>query len=71
MWLMINRLIELSLKNRFIVLALYVGLAGWGWWALGATPIDAIPDLSASSSSRTGRVTARRKWKTRSAIRLP
>src|SRR5713101_5386822 len=43
---MINRLIELSLKNRFIVLALYIGLAGWGWWALGATPIDAIPDLS-------------------------
>ena len=43
---MINRLIELSLKNRFIVLALYAGLAGWGWWALGATPIDAIPDLS-------------------------
>jgi len=43
---MINRLIELSLKNRFIVLALYVGLAGSGWWALGATPIDAIPDLS-------------------------
>src|SRR3982074_421307 len=43
---MINRLIELSLKNRFIVVALYIGLAGWGWWALGATPIDAIPDLS-------------------------
>ena len=43
---MINRLIELALKNRFIVLAVYVGLAGWGWWALGATPIDAIPDLS-------------------------
>src|ERR1700704_7131175 len=43
---MINRLIELSLKNRFIVVALYVGLAGWGWWALSATPIDAIPDLS-------------------------
>src|SRR6476620_897585 len=43
---MINRLIELSLKNRFIVVALYVGLAGWGWWALGATSIDAIPDLS-------------------------
>src|SRR6266478_1068004 len=43
---MINRLIELSLKNRVIVVALYIGLAGWGWWALGATPIDAIPDLS-------------------------
>src|SRR5215218_9032644 len=43
---MINRLIELSLRNRFILLALYAGLGAWGWWALGATPIDAIPDLS-------------------------
>ena len=43
---MINRFIELSLRNRFIVVALYAGLAIWGWWALGATPIDAIPDLS-------------------------
>src|ERR1700746_3809187 len=43
---MINRLIELSLKNRLIVLALYIGLAGWGWLALGATQIETIPDLS-------------------------
>src|SRR5512145_2741727 len=43
---MINRLIELSLRNRFIVTTLYLGLAGWGWWAVRATPIDAIPDLS-------------------------
>src|SRR3954465_929637 len=43
---MINRLIELSLKNRVIVVAVYLVLAGWGWWALMATPIDAIPDLS-------------------------
>src|SRR6266850_7760103 len=43
---MINRLIELSLKNRFIVIALFLALAGWGWWALVSTPIDAIPDLS-------------------------
>src|SRR5687767_8856628 len=43
---MINRLIELSLRNRFIVVALYLALAGWGWWALMATPVDAIPDLS-------------------------
>jgi Cu(I)/Ag(I) efflux system membrane protein CusA/SilA len=43
---MINRLIDIALKNRFIVIALYLGLAGWGWWALRATPIDAIPDLS-------------------------
>ena len=43
---MINGLIELSLRNRFIVVALYVCFAAWGWWALAATPIDAIPDLS-------------------------
>jgi copper/silver efflux system protein len=43
---MINRLIDVALRNRFIVVALYLGLAGWGWWALTATPIDAIPDLS-------------------------
>src|SRR5512145_820900 len=43
---MINRLIELSLRNRFIVTTLFIALAGWGWWAVRATPIDAIPDLS-------------------------
>src|SRR5437588_8492002 len=43
---MIHRLIEFSLKNRAIILALYLGLAGWGYWALTRSPIDAIPDLS-------------------------
>src|SRR6476659_7559172 len=43
---MINRLIDVALKNRFIVIVLYLALAGWGWWALTSTPIDAIPDLS-------------------------
>lgn len=43
---MIDRLVEFSLRNRFIVVALYLALAGWGWWALRHTPIDAIPDLS-------------------------
>src|SRR5580765_4109969 len=43
---MINRLIDVALKNRFIVVVVYLGLAGWGWWALTSTPIDAIPDLS-------------------------
>lgn len=43
---MIHRLIDIALRNRFLVVALYLGLAGWGWWALRATPIDAIPDLS-------------------------
>ncbi len=43
---MINRLIEFSLKNRFLVVLAYLLLAGWGYWALLSTPIDAIPDLS-------------------------
>src|SRR6476659_1515909 len=43
---MITRLIELSLRNRGLVIALYLGLAAWGYWALLRTPIDAIPDLS-------------------------
>ena len=43
---MINRFIEASLRNRVLVVIVYVGLAVWGYWALQATPIDAIPDLS-------------------------
>ena len=43
---MIDRIIEFSLKNRFIIIAAYVLLAGWGYWALIRTPVDAIPDLS-------------------------
>ena len=43
---MINRLIELSLKHRTVVIAVFLGLAGWGYWALRYTPVDAIPDLS-------------------------
>src|SRR5882672_6262761 len=43
---MIDRIIEFSLKNRFIIIATYVLLAGWGYWALVRTPVDAIPDLS-------------------------
>ncbi len=43
---MINRIIEFSLKNRFLILFAYALLAVWGYWALLRTPIDAIPDLS-------------------------
>lgn len=43
---MINRIIEFSLRNRFLIVAVYLALAGWGYWALTRTPIDAIPDLS-------------------------
>jgi copper/silver efflux system protein len=43
---MINRIIEFSLKNRVLIILVYLALAGWGYWALLKTPIDAIPDLS-------------------------
>src|SRR3989442_10266232 len=43
---MIDRLIEVSLRNRFLVIAFFLLLGGWGYWALLTTPIDAIPDLS-------------------------
>src|SRR5947209_4291283 len=43
---MINKLIEFSSKNRFLIILAYILLAGWGYWALLKTPIDAIPDLS-------------------------
>src|SRR5262245_28255219 len=43
---MINKLIEFSLKNRFLILLGSALLAAWGYWALIRTPIDAIPDLS-------------------------
>jgi Cu(I)/Ag(I) efflux system membrane protein CusA/SilA len=42
----INWLIEVSLRNRFLVIAIFGLVAGWGYWALRTTPIDAIPDLS-------------------------
>jgi Cu(I)/Ag(I) efflux system membrane protein CusA/SilA len=43
---MIDRLIEFSLKNKFIIVMLWIGIAGWGLWAMLRAPIDAIPDLS-------------------------
>ncbi len=41
-----NRVIEAALNNRVLVLLVALGLGAWGWWAAGATPVDAIPDLS-------------------------
>ena len=34
------------MRNRALTVAVYLALAAWGYWALLATPIDAIPDLS-------------------------
>src|SRR5215510_13077348 len=43
---MIERLIELSIRNRFLVLLIAAALTLAGVYALFNTPIDAIPDLS-------------------------
>jgi len=43
---MVQKLIELSLRNRFIVLLMAAGLFAWGLFAVKKNPIDAIPDLS-------------------------
>src|SRR5213592_1155164 len=43
---MIERLIEYSVRNRFIVLLLAAGLAAGGVYAVLDTPVDAVPDLS-------------------------
>ncbi len=43
---MIERIIEYSVHNRFVVIMITVGVALWGLYSLARTPIDAIPDLS-------------------------
>jgi Cu(I)/Ag(I) efflux system membrane protein CusA/SilA len=43
---MIPKLISWSLRNRYIVLAIAIGLFVWGIFAVQKNPIDAIPDLS-------------------------
>ena len=43
---MVQKLIELSLRNRFIVLLIAVSLFAWGIYSVKQNPIDAIPDLS-------------------------
>jgi copper/silver efflux system protein len=43
---MVERIIDYSARNRFIVFLFVFGLAMAGWWALQHTPIDAIPDIS-------------------------
>lgn len=43
---MVQKLIELSLRNRFVVLFFAAGLFAFGIYAVKKNPIDAIPDLS-------------------------
>jgi Cu(I)/Ag(I) efflux system membrane protein CusA/SilA len=43
---MIERIIEFSVRNRFLVLLGMLVVVVWGVYSIGHTPIDAIPDLS-------------------------
>lgn len=43
---MIEKIIEYSARNKFVVFLVYSLLIGWGIWSLYQTPVDAIPDLS-------------------------
>ena len=43
---MIERIIDWSAKNRFVVILIYVLITGFGIYAVIKLPVDAIPDLS-------------------------
>src|SRR5881296_1011672 len=43
---MIEKIIEKSAQNKFLVFLMVLFLSAWGVWALRGTPLDAIPDLS-------------------------
>jgi Cu(I)/Ag(I) efflux system membrane protein CusA/SilA len=43
---MIEKIIEYSARNRFIIILMAVILTLWGTWAIVNTPLDAVPDLS-------------------------
>jgi len=43
---MIERIIEGSARNRFLIFLMVIVLSAMGVWALKNTPLDAVPDLS-------------------------
>src|SRR5450432_2150893 len=43
---MVQKIIELSLRNRLVILLLAAGLFSWGILSIKQNPVDAIPDLS-------------------------
>lgn len=43
---MIEKIIDISLRNRVTVLLMALGLFAWGIYSVKKNPIDAIPDLS-------------------------
>ncbi len=45
---MIDRIIEFSAHNRFLVFLFVAALALAGFWSMQQIPLDAIPDLTRS-----------------------
>ena len=43
---MIARIIDASIANRFFIVLAAIAVTLGGFWAVRATPVDAIPDLS-------------------------
>jgi len=43
---MIEKIIDFSINNRFIILLLFLGIILYGIYSMMNTPVDAIPDLS-------------------------
>ncbi|HEU4436165.1 MAG TPA: efflux RND transporter permease subunit, partial [candidate division Zixibacteria bacterium] len=43
---MIEKIIDWSVENRYIVMLAAVAILLWGVWSLNNTAVDAIPDLS-------------------------
>ena len=42
---MINKIIEICIKNRFLVISAFILLIVYGYMAMKQTPVDAIPDI--------------------------
>jgi len=42
----IERLIDWCARNRFLVFTATLVMTAWGFWAIAATPVDAVPDIS-------------------------
>ncbi|MBS1921236.1 MAG: CusA/CzcA family heavy metal efflux RND transporter [Bacteroidetes bacterium] len=43
---MLNRIIQFSIKQKFIIGLLTIGLIIWGIWSATKLPIDAVPDIT-------------------------
>ena len=43
---MVNKIVEVALRNRLMVLVLTLGVLGLGYWSFKKVPVDAFPDAT-------------------------